>query len=220
MPDDWYIEEWEMMDLGPPIWAQNEEIKRRHDISWGESYPFKGSLQYFPSKQFSIETECKEPPPEGFMCAGFLTTVSQNGIPVYTIDHGGSSGLSESQVVPHKWEYDNNWMIEIRIEVDNSNCMNEDVIFNGQSMNEQYGYSRSFSLQLLDGKPFFFFKKYGYFGYSYDFVEYKLGYTDIWYECCCMAASSNPTMYEYAVWFEAERDREYVYVIMGHITPP
>jgi hypothetical protein len=67
-----------------------------------------------------------------------------------------------------------------------------EVIQDGISLNKQHGYQEAFGFQLMKGKSFYFFKKRGRLGISYNGVEIPLGYTQVPHYWCCSAAALNP----------------------------
>ncbi len=111
------------------------------------------------------------------------------------------------------WAYDGHWALEILL-ADQSNWMGE-VFIDGELVNKQKGYDEAFGFQLLSGKPFFFFHRNGYIGYSYDGQETELTYTDIPHYRCCGESSLNPVQAQSMVAFFAERDQAWFYVELG-----
>ncbi len=120
------------------------------------------------------------------------------------------------------WAYADRWALEVahvtltRIP---PNTIDSDefgeVIQDGVALNEQNGYEESFGFQLLKGKPFYFFKKQGRIGISYDSQEIDLGYTRIPHHGCCSASELNPQSTENAVAFFAQRAGVWYYVEIG-----
>ncbi|HSD84053.1 MAG TPA: hypothetical protein VLG46_09355 [Anaerolineae bacterium] len=81
------------------------------------------------------------------------------------------------------WAYGNRWALEvahvtlIRIPPNTIDGVEfGEVIQEGVALNQQKGYEESFGFQLLQGKPFYFFKRQGRLGISYDGQEIDLGY--------------------------------------------
>ncbi len=90
-----------------------------------------------------------------------------------------------------------------------------EVIQDGVAFNKYNGYEESFGFQLLNGKPFYFFKKQGRLGISYDGQEIDRGYTSIPHHGCCSASELNPQISENAVAFFAQRGEVWYYVEIG-----
>jgi hypothetical protein len=137
--------------------------------------------------------------------------VSRNGKVIYTIQ----PKLSAVDATPNLWglwAYDNHWVIEVAHVTEKeifSNIMYHDVfgeiIQDGISLNKLHGYQETFGFQLMKGKPFYFFKKQGWFGISYDHREIPLGYAQIPHYRCCSASALNPRSAENMVAFFARR---------------
>jgi len=90
-----------------------------------------------------------------------------------------------------------------------------DIIVDGVSLNQQKGYLETFGFQLMNGKPFFFFKKSGHIGISYNGKEISLEYTQIPHYWCCSGAVFNPEIAENMVSFFAQRNETWYYVGIG-----
>ena len=135
--------------------------------------------------------------------------VSRNGAAIYTIQLGDSSPFGSLRGL---WAYDNHWVLEVVHAAAKKifpNTMDYDVfgevIQDGISLNKQHGYQETFGFQLMRGKPFYFFKKQGRLGVSYDHREIPLGYTQILHYGCCSASALNPRSAENMVAFFARR---------------
>lgn len=137
--------------------------------------------------------------------------VSHNGEIIYIIPVGTAS----TEAIPNLWglwAYDNHWVLEVAHATQKgvfSDAIGPDVlgeiIQDGISLNKQHGYQETFGFQLMKGKPFYFFKKQGWFGISYDHREIPLGYAQIPHYRCCSASALNPRSAENMVAFFARR---------------
>jgi hypothetical protein len=137
--------------------------------------------------------------------------VSRNGKVIYTI----RLETSAADATPNLWglwAYDNHWVLEVAHVTEKevfSNIMYHDVfgeiIQDGISLNKLHGYQETLGFQLMKGKPFYFFKKQGWFGASYDNREIPLGYAQILHYGCCSASALNPKSAENMVAFFARR---------------
>jgi hypothetical protein len=134
--------------------------------------------------------------------AGQRVTATQNGKLLISVDCGSILDLNPIQAT---WVYQTHWILEL---YRNTNGYYHYEIFqDGISMNEIHRYDSSFGFQILGGKPFFFFKKNGKLGFSYQGREHLLNYDDIFYSSCyCEIRNSNPIQYENAVIFYALRN--------------
>jgi len=145
--------------------------------------------------------------------------VSRNGEAIYTIQVGDSSPI---RCLRGLWAYDNHWVLEVAHVTEKrgfQNTVDHDVfgqvIQDGISLNKPHGYQETFGYQLMGGKPFYFFKKRGRLGISYDNQEIMLGYTQIPHYWCCSASALNPRSAENMVAFFAQRGGVWYYVETG-----
>lgn len=147
---------------------------------------------------------------------------SPNGSPLQTIVvlHNGeeifetSAGLP-SPVLPLQglWTYAGHWALEILFADQNS--WSGEVYIDGKSVNTLNGYDESFGLQLLAGKPFFFFERKGKIGYSYDGRETDLAYSEIPHYRCCAESSLNPVQTPTMTAFFAVQGKTWYFVELG-----
>jgi hypothetical protein len=112
------------------------------------------------------------------------------------------------------WTYDGHWALEILL-ADQSTWAGQ-VFIDGEWVNEINGYDEAFGLQLLGGKPFYFFLRDGRVGYSYSGQEFDLEYDEIPHYRCCSESSLNPVQAEDMVAFFAQRGETWFYVELGH----
>ena len=111
------------------------------------------------------------------------------------------------------WTYGGHWALEV-LYSDETTWAGR-VFIDGEMVNEQKGYEEAFGLQLLDGKPFFFYKREGKIGYSYDGKETDLGYDEILHYYCCAETEMNPIPAEKMVAFFAKKGDVWYYVELG-----
>ncbi len=87
---------------------------------------------------------------------------------------------------------------------------------NGITLAEEYGYDETFKPAIFQEKLFFFFFQDGKLGFRWGDHEQILPYTDISRYICCMAGLSlNPTVYDNAITFYAEKNGHWYYVILS-----
>jgi hypothetical protein len=145
--------------------------------------------------------------------------VSRDGEIIYSIPAGDSSPINTLQGL---WVYSNHWVLEIVHVNQNISSQNEisldslgQIIQDGELLNERYGYDDAFGFQLMNGKPFYFFKREGRIGICYDNHEASLGYVQIPHYQCCSGAELNPKIAQNMVAFFAQRDGKWYYVEIG-----
>jgi hypothetical protein len=111
------------------------------------------------------------------------------------------------------WTYDGHWALEILLA--NETTWAGQVFIDGELVNDQKGYDEAFGLQMMAGKPFFFYMRDGHAGYSYDGQETDLEYSQIPHYNCCSESVTNPGPAENMVSFFAQRDGTWYYVELG-----
>ncbi|MEA3377060.1 MAG: hypothetical protein U9R72_12780 [Chloroflexota bacterium] len=120
------------------------------------------------------------------------------------------------------WTYDGHWVLEAarvkaRREGRAITCDPAgQIVRDGESLNEQHGYQESFGFQLLDDKPFYFFKRRGQVWMSYDGREIPLGYTHVsHYQCCSGAAVNVRSSSKMVAFFASDDSGTRYYVEIG-----
>ncbi len=98
------------------------------------------------------------------------------------------------------------WVLEV----------DEQVLVDGQSLNEQLGYDAIFQWRLLQGLPFYLFREDGQVGISYDGEVLPRRYDAVLHNLCCGYALFNPGGNERMVWFHAWRDGTWYFVEVGY----
>jgi hypothetical protein len=145
--------------------------------------------------------------------------VFKNGEEIYAIPAGESSPVNNLRGL---WAYADHWVMEVAfvdLDVPNPNETPLEaigkIIRDGEVLNDLYGYEEAFGFQLMDGKPFYFFKRAGQINFSYDGNDFPLGYTQIPHYLCCSAGSLNPRMAPTMVAFFAQQGENWYYVEIG-----
>jgi len=144
--------------------------------------------------------------------------VTRNDQPIFTTKTGVISPINNFRGL---WAVDDQWIMEVAHVDESSSDPNTafiiwgEIIQDGASLNQKFGYEEAFGFQLLDAKPFFFFKKEGQIGMSYDGVETLLKFTDVHHYLCCSTGSLNPRSAEKMVAFFAKRVNVDYYVEIG-----
>jgi hypothetical protein len=204
-----------------PVQGSQEDVLRVHQQERDKRFPDKYFIE---QGQGSISVDWKG----GSLLARETRNRTSNQVgaeiisgeqTIYSIQLGDSSPM---RPLKDLWAYGNSWILEV-VHVSQQNN-NEDevksigvgeIIWDGESLNEKYGYEESFGFQMMRGKPFYFFQEEGQIGFVYDGQEYFLGYTQIPHEACCSGAELNPISAENMVAFYAQRDGKWYYVEIG-----
>jgi hypothetical protein len=103
------------------------------------------------------------------------------------------------------WSWDDHWLLEV----------DGFLIQDGQILNESLGYEEIFGCQLLNEKPFYYFRKGPRVGISYDGSTLPLHYDEIIHYRCCEPAMFNNAGHEDMAWFYGLRDGTWYYVEIG-----
>jgi hypothetical protein len=111
------------------------------------------------------------------------------------------------------WTFDGRWALEILF-ADETTWAGE-VFIDGELVNAANGYDEAFGLQLLGGELFYFYRRGGHVGYSYDGNETDLAYDDIPHYRCCGESPLNPLQAEDMVAFFAVHEQTWFYVELG-----
>lgn len=139
-----------------------------------------------------------------------VVTVERDGQAVFT----APAGLP-SPVLPLEglWTYSGHWALELAFAA--GEVWEGRIFVDGTPINPAQGYREAFGLQLLEGRPFYFYEREGRIGYSYDGFEVDLGYDQIPHYRCCSESVLNPIQAESMVAFFAEREGNWFYVELG-----
>jgi hypothetical protein len=126
---------------------------------------------------------------------------------IYTVSLGLSSPICKLRGL---WVHEGHWYLEV---ADDQGW--GQVIRDGESLNERYGYEETFGFQLLHGEPFYFYERGGQIGVFYAGQELAQRYDRVPHYQCCSAAELDPVRSENMVAFFGQRDGTWVYVEMG-----
>jgi len=144
--------------------------------------------------------------------------VLRNDQVVYIADAGEVSPINNLRGL---WTFSDHWVIEIayvKLDLASNDSPLEPVgqiIQDGESLNDRYGYEQTFGFQLIKDKPFFFFQQNGKIGFSYDGEQIPMEFDQIPHYQCCSAAALNPRTGLYMVSFFAQRQDTWYYVETG-----
>ena len=217
LPDNWVLEEFDIPQDHEIRSAIVAEIEEKYDLGYSLYEWLPNSVyDYFSEQGFVINTYCFVESSDEDSCRHYVTDVSSTDQIVYSVDHE-ESPLQPDLLVPYVWLFDDYWAIEIRLGGYYESELIKDIIVDGNSMNEKYGFDNSFRLHSINNLPLFFYERKGSYGFVYNFIEYPLNYSEIWYADCCAAIERNPRRYESYVWFDAKIDEgdDYFWVVLG-----
>jgi hypothetical protein len=204
-----------------------EEILAKHQQERGNSFPDNSffvnnqpgiSVQLGNEKLVALESFTDKVTSQGTF-QKVSVQVSRDGEIIYSIPAGDGSPINTLRGL---WSYSNHWALEIAQVTQKFSSQNEisldsfgQIVQDGELLNERYGYDEAFGFQLMNGKPFYFFKRDGQIGISYDNQEVPLGYAQIPHYQCCSGAGVNPKIAQSMVAFFAQRDGKWYYVEIG-----
>jgi hypothetical protein len=115
------------------------------------------------------------------------------------------------------WACDGHWAVETAwVDVVQSgnvftSTATGQVVVDGVSLNDAFGYDETFSFQTLGGKPFYFFERQGVVGASYDGVDVPLGFDEVPHLLCCSAGAFNPEAHPNLVTFYGRKGDTWYY---------
>jgi hypothetical protein len=210
-----------------PIQGTQQEILTKHQQERGNSFPDNSfftngqpgiSVQMGNEKLVALESFTDTITSLGTF-QKVSVQISRNGEIIYSIPAGDASPINTLRGL---WVYLNHWVLEIAKVTQNFGPQNEisldsfgQIVQDGELLNERYDYDEAFGFQLMNGKPFFFFKRDGQIGISYDNQEVPLGYSQIPHYQCCSGAELNPKSAQNMVALFAQRDEKWYYVEIG-----
>jgi hypothetical protein len=120
--------------------------------------------------------------------------VKQDGQPIFTYSLASSP---VEEVVKTLGEWNGSWVLEV----------NGTLIVDGAIYNlKDFQTDELFNWMMLDGKPFFFFRRNGKTSAWYDGKELPVQYDEIIHGRCCEPAAFNVITSPEALWFYASRD--------------
>jgi hypothetical protein len=103
------------------------------------------------------------------------------------------------------WSWDDHWLLEV----------DGFLIQDGEILNESLGYEEIFGWQLLNEKPFYYFRKGPRVGISYDGSTLPVYYDEIIHYRCCEPSMFNNAGNEDMVWFYGLKDGTWYYIEIG-----
>jgi len=234
LPSELSVEEYPLKnapDLEPltflPMQGTQEEILAKHQQERGKSLPDSSffddaqsgmSVQLRNEKLVALESFTDTVTSQGTF-QKVSVQVSRAGEIIFSIPAGDSSPIKPLRGL---WAYSNHWALEIAQVTQIISSQNEisldsfgQIVVDGEILNERNGYEEAFGFQLMNGKPFYFFKQDGQIGISYDNQEVSLGYAQVPHYECCSAGVLNPKSANNMVAFFGQRGGNWYYVEIG-----
>jgi len=144
--------------------------------------------------------------------------LQQNGITVFEIDGGDTSPIEPLRGL---WGDQDHWILEIAFV---TNKIEGNIVYSnpvgqiyrdGTLLNELFGYEEMFGYQLIDDKPFYFYKKDGRIHLSFNDEDLPITYDEIIHYRCCSGAEKNPVAAGNWVGFWGLRDGVWYYTEIG-----
>lgn len=144
--------------------------------------------------------------------------LQQDGITVFEADGGDVSPIEPLRGL---WGDQDHWILEIAFV---TNKIEGNVVYSnpvgqiyrdGTLLNELFGYEEMFGYQLIDDKPFYFYKKDGRIHLSFNDEDLPITYDEIIHYRCCSGAEKNPVAAGNWVGFWGLRDGVWYYTEIG-----
>jgi len=200
-----------------PKHGTQQEIRARHAHDKGNIYSFPGGFEengayvMYPvtgDRQFRAirASDSAE------------IVLQQDEITIFQIDGGDVSPISPLRGL---WVDNEHWVLEtafVRNAIDGSAIQSNavgNIYQDGILLNEKYGYEEMFGFQLLDGKPFYFYKKDGKFLLSFNNEDLPIVYDEIPHYACCSGSELNPIAGNNWIGFWGKRDGVWYYIEIG-----
>jgi len=192
-----------------PVTGNFSDVFEKSNAEWGQPISGKKFVNLQNGQQIQAEETSQatgQPDPSQVINIAFL----QNETKILEIQ----TPVSPIPALRGLWAIGNDWFAEIAAPQNDSfrSFAKGDIFKNGMSLNEMYAYSESFGFQLLGGKSFYFFERFGRVGISYGGQEIPLGYERVIHYQCCSAGELNPRTFENMVGFFAVRGDKWYYV--------
>lgn len=210
-----------------PMQGTQEEILAKHkpereniypDNSFFDNYQYGMSVQMGSEKIVALESFTNIASSMGTF-QKVTVQVSRNEQIIYSIPAGDGSPIT---TIRGLWAYSNHWVLEIAYITEKYSLENEIstesygmIVQDGELLNNRYHYEEAFGFQLMNGKPFFFYKRDGQIEISYDNQEIQSRYDQIPRYQCCSGSQLNPKSAKNMVAFFAQRGGKWYYVEIG-----
>jgi len=202
----------EVLDKHLSEWGKTLSPNEYYSVGWGDLWV----------KQGKDKLEAVDGPMEN---GKDIAQVMSNGNVIFstTIEPPGTTSAFRVLTV-----YDNHWVFEIAQEKtplpSNTQLVDSffagEIFVDGQSLNDLHGYDESYGFQTIHGRPFYFYKRDGKIGVSFDGQEIALDYEGVWHYGCCSGGALNPRMAQNIIGFYAWRGDQWYYTEIGVFDHP
>jgi lipoprotein-anchoring transpeptidase ErfK/SrfK len=194
-----------------PVHGSQERILERHAEQKEDLYRFSSTAVI--DDEYYLDASTYFTGPEDG-----TVTLRQNGQIIFEVDVGDGSPIENFQRLLVE---DGQWVLEVAHVtrwMEGTTAYGDivgQVYRDGVSLNEQYGYDEIFGYQLLDDKPFFFYKLDGKVHLSYDGRDLPIWYDEVPHYRCCGPSLLNPDAAPNWVGFWGKRDGIWYYTEVG-----
>lgn len=200
-----------------PVHGSQQNIIARHALDKGKPYSFldgfeqNGAYVIYPVSGDSHFRAIRS-------SDSAKLVLQQDEVTILEIDAGDVSPISPLRGL---WVDDEHWILEtayVKNIIDGNSIYSEavgQIYRDGVLLNEQFGYEEMFGFQLLDGKPFYFYKKDGRIYLSYNNEDLPVAYDEIPHYRCCSGAALNPIAGINWIGFWGQRDGVWYYTEIG-----
>ncbi len=203
-----------------PVYGSQQEVLNRHAAQKQARYDFKRLFDApnwvmlpLPLGQPFRALESSSVGADGL---SYITvSIQKDGKEIFQAPAGEVSPLDTLHGL---WVDGEHWTLEIAFvkNIRDANLVNSvatgQVYQDGVLLNQKYGYDEMFGYQLLDGKPFYFYKKDGQVHLSYNNQDLPLSYDSVAHYGCCSSAMMNPVSAPNWVGFYGKRGDTWYYV--------
>lgn len=195
-----------------PLHGSQQAVLERHTEEKEEPYSF--GMNFSAASEDHNYEAFENADNEG----GITVSLKQNDETIFQVDAGHVSPISALRGL---WIEDGQWVLEIAyitiIDENDVNYINAvgKVYQDGVCLNEQYGYEEMFGYQLLDGKPFYFYKKDGQIRLFYNNEDLSIWYDEVTHYQCCSGSILNPVAAGNWVGFWGIRNEVWYYTEIG-----
>lgn len=145
-------------------------------------------------------------------------TVTRNGSEIYSLPVGKASPLTNLRGL---WAYGGHWVLET-VRVNSRQDGNQvpletigQITRDGLLLNDINAYDEAYEFQILDGRPFYLFRRGTNIDASFDGNEVPLGYTQIIHYGCCSESNLNPVHHLTYLDFFARKGEDWYYIEIG-----
>lgn len=184
----------EPLTFQPVHGTQNEVLARHADARQG-AYR-KTTRAFLDGKQYSaILIENRGTPETEASYTDLTVQVLREDEVIFSTPAGDASPVDPIRGL---WVLEPHWYLEIAHVTtwNHGNTVHSEavgqVFKDGVLLNERYGYDEMFGFQLLNGRPFYFYKVDGQIHLAFDHQDLPLVYDAIPHYRCCSGGATNP----------------------------